>query len=371
MCRDVSEIDEILFSQSEYSVDDVDALEDPNLATLTLTGAEKSTAASSAWPSWPERRMSSNVPESFWMEFPPKSFCDTALKWYFRGYHPLVPLVHVPSFRKEYGNFWGSFEARRQNRASLISFATLLLSFLYAGVFVSDEEPPLILPGLEAGETLVQLNRLTTRAMKLAKFPYSPTLDTLRAYMVQQAVRMREEEPLTTIAFVGLSLRVANMLGLHKDPRHFPQIGKIEGEVRRRTWWQLVHIDVCLAVAAGLPPLIDLQSWDVQPMSELKDDLIGTAEGMQYEEDVREGRRPAHLADNPCDISTTSMVSTSNILAASKYRFTRMYQNESAIADPVIAEVSRSSPTKIRSAIRYGKSGQFSTGYPAQTRRTG
>jgi hypothetical protein len=335
MCRDASEIDELLFSQSQ-DPPDYDA-------ETGLAGADDSSVANSAidtlatmsstLPLRSESHSSFNVSTSFWKDFPSKNFCGAALKWYFRGCHPLIPLVHVPSFRQEYEHFWSCLQDQNQNKTGLISFATLLLSFLYAGVIGSGEEQHLVLPGLNVTDTITRLHRLISRALKLARFPHAPTLDTFRAYLLQQSLRMREEEPLTSLAFVGLSLRVANMLGLHKDPRHFPQLSRIEAEVRRRAWWQLVHIDVCLAVAAGLPPLIELRSWDVQPISELKDELIGPDQGTQYENDIAEGRRSAHSAENPCDISATSMVSTSGILAASKYRFTSTYGEDKALVD--------------------------------------
>lgn len=322
MCRDVSEIDELLFSQSSEpsDYDAESAGTDIDASQHGIPDAGPTEAAPVTLPQLGARR-SNNRLASFWAEFPSKDFFDAALKWYFRGYHPLVPLVHVPSFKLEYEHFWKVLQGDSHNTTTLLPFATLVLSFLYAGVVVGGEQQSLTLPNLNVVETIAQLYRLTSRALKLARFPHAPTLETLRAYMIHQSIRMREEEPLTSLAFVGLSLRVANILGLHKDPANFPQLGRIEGEVRRRVWWQLVHIDVCLAVAAGLPPLVPFP-WDVQPITELKEHLIDTFEGIEYENDVKAGRRRADSADNPCDISATSMVSTCGILAASKYRFT-------------------------------------------------
>lgn len=323
MCRNAAEIDDILFSQSQDASshyadvgvgdDDQAFLESASTAAAEEipTASEQSTAS----------RGTSFALASFWSRIPSKLFCDSVLQWYFRGYHPLVPLVHVPSFRDEYERFWMSFENQDRGRSNLISFATLLLSFLYAGSIVGGEHHSPTIPTLGHVDTTTHLYRLTATALKHSKFPHTPTLDTIRAYMILKSIRMREEEPLSCVAFVGLSVRVANMLGLHRDPNHFPQLSPIEAEVRRRIWWQLVHIDVCVAVAAGLPPLIGFQ-WDVQTLSELKDEFIGTSDGLKYQEDVKEGRRSADAAADPFDAASTSMVSTSGILVASKQRFT-------------------------------------------------
>lgn len=323
MCRDAAEIDDILYSQSQdpSSYDaDVGLAEDDELSVDAAL--PKATTDTTSTLIRSESQLSSNVPESFWAQLPSRDFCDLGLKWYFRGYHPLIPLVHVPSFSTEYEQFWSKLEDQVRSRSSLMSFTALFMSLLYAGSVVGGDYLSPNLPGYTQADTVPKLYQLTVRALKLARFPYAPTLDTLRAYLILKSITMREEEPLSCIAFVGLSLRVANMLGLHKDPKHFPQFDLVEGEVRRRVWWQLVHIDVCVAVAAGLPPLIDLQSWDVQPLSEVKDELIGTPAGTTYEDDVKNGRRYFDAAADPRDASATSMVSTSGILAASKYQFT-------------------------------------------------
>ena len=113
------------------------------------------------------------------------------------------------------------------------------------------------------------------------------------------------------------------MLGLHRDPSHFPEVPPITAEVRRRIWWQLVHIDVLVAIASGLPPMVELGSWDVQGISELKEDFIGTPIGIQYEATVRSGQRPPDAADDPYDPANRGMVSTSGILVAGKLRVSR------------------------------------------------
>lgn len=259
MCQHVSEIDEILFSKSQESSDHnvevgIEGGEEPSASDIDVPPTMLGVTSRS------QSQRSSNISASFWARFPSKDICDAALTWYFRGYHPLVPLVRVPSFRRQYEQFWTAMEREDRGRTDTISFATLLLSFVFAGSVAGGEQQSLTLPNSSWDDTITQLYRLVARALKLAQFPHAPTLDTLRAYLIQQSLRMREEEPLSSVAFVGLSLRVANILGLHKDPKHFAQLSEVEGEVRRRVWWQLVHIDVCLAVAVGLPPLIDVQS---------------------------------------------------------------------------------------------------------------
>ena len=77
---------------------------------------------------------------------------------------------------------------------------------------------------------------------------------------------------------VGLAVRLAQMLGLNKDPSHFSTIDSATAENRRRIWWYLFYVDVNVAAAAGLPTLIVDQSWDVHPVSQVESHFQHTRE---------------------------------------------------------------------------------------------
>lgn len=214
-------------------------------------------------------------------QFPPKWRCDAWVFAFLRGYQPIVPLVHVPTFRRRYEQFWLHCNDPDAGAEASMSFAALLIAVVYAGsVCDATAGLPEAPSDSSAGQDVSRrLSKLGTAVLRAAAFPKAPTVETLSAYLVLQVSAAREEEPLTCVALVGLALRAANMLGLHRDPSHFEDIDEIEAEVRRRVWWHIVRVDVLLAIAAGLPPLIDLHSWDVRAMSELKDEYIGVKIG--------------------------------------------------------------------------------------------
>lgn len=105
------------------------------------------------------------------------------------------------------------------------------------------------------------------------------------------------------------------MLGCNNDPSRLDTpLTPVAAEVRRRVSWQVYYLDVMIALAAGLPPLIDPQSWSVNPISEVKDELIGTVQGVNYEQDVRAGKcEPDHAGNE------RSMISASGVFVAGKY----------------------------------------------------
>ena len=345
MCEEVSELDELLGHQARYLLqskadgterpsfeddegftaqgDDVSPWSKDQTTHLTLVG--DIVAQPPAWNRNEQitSRTVARNPE-FLRQLPSKRRCDALVEGYINGYHPMVPVIHVPSFRYRYEEFWRTREDPDASTTASMSFAALLVTILYAG---SVACPSAVFSGATGApapeEAATQLHILALRALRLSNFPRTPTLDSFRAYLICQSTWMREEEPLTCVAFVGLALRVATMLGLHKDPSHFSGMSPIECEIRRRVWWQLVHIDVLVAIASGLPPMVDLKAWDVQDISELKEEFFGTQVGMEYTQAVQSARREPDTAADPRDPNNASMVSTIGILVAGKLRATR------------------------------------------------
>ena len=108
------------------------------------------------------------------------------------------------------------------------------------------------------------------------------------------------------------------MLGLNKEPSQFPRLSPTVAEVRRRVWWYLFYVDICVAIAAGLPPLIENAFTDVRPLSELKDIYIGTPQAREYEEALASTNQhplPVPLADR----ENVPLVSFAGLYTAGKY----------------------------------------------------
>lgn len=346
MCTEAAELDELLSSQSRYHPIPVTPLNSDagqeNAASTQQSRSSRSSTTVTATKRLDTGMLGSHVElagdiaqhppantpaaqvftktlapnTSFLRDLPVKEECDALLDAYINGYHPIVPLIHVAAFRRRYEQFWHQLLlTNKTDAAQFLSFSALLVAVLYGGS-VSNPEP---WRHQSTAEHLPKrLHKLALKALRLANFPHTPTVDSFTAYLICQATEMREEEPLSCVAFVGLALRVATMLGLHRDLEHFPNIGPIEAEVRRRVWWQLVHIDILVAFASGLPTIIDLNIWDVRTVSELKEEYIGTSAGAEYDLSVRTGDRQPDAADDPEDQSSLSMVSTMGILVAGK-----------------------------------------------------
>jgi len=188
------------------------------------------------------------------------------------GYHTISPLFHGPTFLQDAQKYIVGADPADLDLD--LHFLALLTAVLFAGCAISSRKRLAeIFEGQSREDLSSRFYQRAVRAIRLTNYPQSPSLHTLAAFMIVDTIYLREEQPLTCCSFVGLATRVAQMLGLHKDPASFPDLSVIDIQVRRQLWWSLVAVDVQVALAAGLPPIIDCTACQVREFSEAPEDL--------------------------------------------------------------------------------------------------
>jgi hypothetical protein len=283
--EETTEIELLLRSQIRYDLSSSTA-GDPRPSSNPLSGTLLSSP-----PAWNPSEVSSSKFRRklslHLLELPDQTCCDALFEEYTRNFHPVVPLTHIPSLQKDYQTFW---DLRNSSKEQSTSHSNpLVYAALYAGAVVCPRvtlERYFHSTNREAIASA--LHRTASKALQHAHFPRAPTVESLSAYLIIQGTWMREEEPLATCSFVGVAVRIAQMLGLHKDPLAYStMISPLAAEIRRRVWWHVFHVDVIIAMASGLPPLITKGSWNTSIVSELREEHIGTFPGVQYDIESR------------------------------------------------------------------------------------
>lgn len=99
--------------------------------------------------------------------------------------------------------------------------------------------------------------------------PY--TVETLFLYYVSDHFRTSDAQFGSWMIF-GLIVRAAMRLGYHRDASHFPKISAFKGEVQRRLWHMIVHLDLISSLQIGLPRMILENSFDTQKPRNLLDE---------------------------------------------------------------------------------------------------
>ncbi|KAL4934098.1 putative C6 transcription factor [Aspergillus undulatus] len=257
---------------------------------------------------------------------PTKRQSHILYKGFMSGIQAISPVVHPPTILNHYNAFWDWYDSSSYSGESCPdpSFIPLLYAIWHGGsVTVSLRAIKAEFNGATRAALSKAYNDQVTRWLAKTSFLRSPSLQGLAAYLIVQTILSKEEEPLTSSLFVSLAMRVAQTMGLHRDPANFG-IRASEAEFRRRMWWHIVHMDGVVSMSSGLPPLVnDENFWDVRETSEIKDTLLGTAEVEQYERMVRSGLRPRDNPDDPTICGGTSMVNVYYLAATGKYVMAR------------------------------------------------
>ncbi|QQK47238.1 Fungal transcriptional regulatory protein, N-terminal [Penicillium digitatum] len=223
-----------------------------------------------------------NAVELYMLEhIPTKWQSDILYKGFVTGVHSLSPIIHPPMIFKLYIAFWDWYDCKRHTGEPCpsLSFIPLLYAIWFGGsVSISMRTMETEFNTSSRAVLSTKYSEEVTSWLAKISFPHSVTLHGLAAYLITQTILSREEEPLASSLFVSLAVRVAQTLGLHRDPAHF-NIDPWEAEFRRRLWWHIMHMDAVIAMSSGLPPLLtDTTYWDVRETSEVKDTLLGTTE---------------------------------------------------------------------------------------------
>ncbi|KIR31795.1 hypothetical protein I352_05790 [Cryptococcus deuterogattii MMRL2647] len=204
--------------------------------------------------------------------FPSKPVCDHLFRAFMDYIHPLIPLMHIPSFESAYEEFW-SWRLTRPSQdisQSILhrnpSFLPLLISVLSAGS-ITIHEP-------WSDRVGQKLRGLIPEALRVIGFPYYPSVYSLMAYILANSTLIREEDAFSSCSFVAVALRVAQSMGFHRDGTEF-ELDPISTEERRRVWWHLMHLDTMTSIAQGLPGIMSSSRCTTQVISEMQDEFIG------------------------------------------------------------------------------------------------
>ncbi|EPS26814.1 hypothetical protein PDE_01753 [Penicillium oxalicum 114-2] len=170
----------------------------------------------------------------------------------------IMQAVHEPSVAKMIRDLRGDL--------TTLTPATeaLMFSIYYGAVASMEEEDVLTNFQLPKAELSRQYRLGLETALAKADFLSAPNLLLVQALVNFLALVRRHDSPQFVWMMVGLAIRMAISLGLHRDGTHFPGLCPFEIEMRRRVWWGLCMLDVRASEDQGTEFTIALDSFDTQ-----------------------------------------------------------------------------------------------------------
>jgi hypothetical protein len=201
----------------------------------------------------------------FSLVLPSQEVATRMVNLYFQSFESAHRILHEPSFWTEYQNFWNFPDnVTTETRLKILLVVgigssldhqdgpdTKLRSMIHQWIYAAQiwlsgplEKDRLDIPGL-------QIYCLTILAREI----FSVGGDLVWMSM-------------------GSLIHRAMQMGLHRDPKHFPEMPVLQAELRRRLWATVLEMVAQSSLDTAMPPRIALDEFDTEPPSNVNDDEI-------------------------------------------------------------------------------------------------
>lgn len=210
-----------------------------------------------------------SIPLDFRDHVPPRETSDMLIQGYFRTFESVFRIIHIPSFMKEYEEFWVNTKASRD------LYVIKLLLVMAIGTCFYQETP-------NSDPSLASLRAAATQWIHTVEAwittPYRKPKATLAnmeikcLLLVARQVTIIDGDSVWVLA--GSLLRTAMQMGLHRDPSQLFQMSTLHAEHRRRLWATVVELLLQSSMDSGGPLLLSTDDFDCDPPSNVDDSDI-------------------------------------------------------------------------------------------------
>ncbi|TVY35307.1 Transcription factor [Lachnellula subtilissima] len=201
----------------------------------------------------------------FRASIPPSETCEVLLDAYFRTTESAFRIFHIPTFRKEYDQY------RNQPLLASDSFILRMLLAMAIGVTYYQE------PDVETLRT--QAKKWIYAAQSwLSEIPYEKSRLSIAGLQLHCLLLIARQSLVVVADLVWISagslVRRAFSMGLHRDPKYFPNMSVLQAEIRRRLWATITELNVQCSVESGMRPLICSDDFDTESPANINDEDI-------------------------------------------------------------------------------------------------
>jgi hypothetical protein len=178
-----------------------------------------------------------------------------------------LDILHRPSFYKQYEDFW-----RNPQKVDILWLGLLMVVMSVAvAIYKSVGSPNKELEAFCTAETKLAFRTAAEQCLIVGEYTKKLYLHTIQTLILLNLTSADENRWF----LLGMTIRIAMSMGLHRDPRQFPAISPGEGEMRRRLWTTLTCMDLLSSIQIGLPCMIKKDESDTKLPLNLHDDEIG------------------------------------------------------------------------------------------------
>ncbi|KAI1505182.1 c6 zinc finger domain-containing protein [Biscogniauxia marginata] len=182
---------------------------------------------------------------------------DKLIDAYFSVFHVTYPLIHEATFRAQFHEI---IPRPQQRSWHMLLYTVLAIGAWCLGSKIDDTENELYHQALSFGEDETIFE--------------SANLTFVQALVLLSNLSQKCNKPNTGSNLLGLAVRMALSLGLHRELPDW-NISLFQREVRRRTWWVLYLFDSGASTTFGRPILLPgRESMDVKYVLNIDDEFL-------------------------------------------------------------------------------------------------
>ncbi|KAG5302126.1 fungal specific transcription factor domain-containing protein [Histoplasma ohiense] len=200
---------------------------------------------------------------------PSQIVAQTAMDAYFANYHTSYPFLHEETFRAQFGE--------QIPRPRGHAWPILLNTVLALGAWTIGDDT------VDIHE--IFYNEANRYLQDVSVFEIG-NLACVQAFLLLSNYTQKRNKPNTGWNYLGLAIRMALSLGLHKE---FPEwnISLLQREMRRRVWWGVFIFDSGASITFGRPILLpDASIMDAKQVQNIPDNaLTASTEAVPLETD--------------------------------------------------------------------------------------
>ncbi|KAK8038839.1 hypothetical protein PG993_007250 [Apiospora rasikravindrae] len=227
---------------------------------------------------------------------PKKALCDQFLQVYLMASESIYRVLHIPSFMAIYNRWWEGNVQSESFLPQLLSILCIGYRFFGLGKGLQPDRDGVHIP---TACSLVRGWLDGLRGKQLVDF------GTLQAeVLLLLAQRMINPKNQETWTHLGLIVRMAMTMGLHRDASEFPlKISPYWAEQRRKLWYTILELDVQMSTQCNLPVCVRDGDFTCRPPRNLNDDEVY----LEMQE-LPESRPIDHMTDSQIQVYASSTI---------------------------------------------------------------
>ncbi|KAL4795264.1 hypothetical protein BDV19DRAFT_398931 [Aspergillus venezuelensis] len=187
----------------------------------------------------------------------PRTTCDKLLRQYWAAVHPVARILHRPTFALQYESLWELMENAKDDSDQIPAFLVAIVCVVLLSAVISMDSGQVVQEiGWDRSQLIARLQMGTENALRHAQLMSSTRLETLQAFVAYMLATCLDEVSRAHSALVGMAVRLAECVGLHRDPTEYEGFSAAQCQVRRLIWYQICFLDLRTSEIQGPRPFI-------------------------------------------------------------------------------------------------------------------